>query len=225
VGDDPSTSEHGEHVAEPLRLVHIVRGEDDRETLGAQPVDQLPDGDPRLRIEAGRGLVEEEEARAVHDRAGKHQPPLVAARQGVRLLARVRAQLEALEELPDALTQGARPRPEVFRGDQEVLLDGEVAVEGVLLGADADEALGARQVLARIGLLEEDLPRVGGQEAVQHAQGRGLAGAVRAEQAVDLSRSADEIHAIHDLPAAQVLYEGSRFEHWCHAVHCTGALG
>ena len=94
-----------------------------REPVRPQPVDELPHGDARLRIEAGRGLVEEEQARAVHDRARDHQAPPVPAGERLRPLARVRAQLEAVEELVDPGAEADRARPEVLGGDQQVLLD------------------------------------------------------------------------------------------------------
>src|SRR5215218_3747689 len=62
-----------------LGLVHVVRGDEDGD-LGALPqvVQVVPDGGPGLRVQADRGLVEEEHLRGVHQTAGDLQPALHA---------------------------------------------------------------------------------------------------------------------------------------------------
>src|SRR6185312_223626 len=48
-------------VAEPFGLIHIVSGEDDRSTLGAELFDEVPELSACLRVESGRGLIEEQQ--------------------------------------------------------------------------------------------------------------------------------------------------------------------
>jgi hypothetical protein len=87
--DHAAMCQDGQRVAQALRLVHVVRGQDDPQSLGPQAVDEIPHPHARLRVEAGGRLVEEEQARPVHERAGDHQPPPVAAGESLRLLTRV----------------------------------------------------------------------------------------------------------------------------------------
>ena len=113
VGDHAAAGQHGEHVAQPLRLVHVVRGEDHAEPVGAEPLDELPHGHARLGIEPGGGLVQEEQSRPVDDRARDHEPSTEAARQDLGLGVGVCAEGEAVDQLVDALAQVLGPRPEV----------------------------------------------------------------------------------------------------------------
>ncbi len=70
---------HQERVRESLGFVHVVRGEDHPEPLGAELRDELPHLHARCRIEARRRFVEEEDARTVDDAPRDEEPPQVAA--------------------------------------------------------------------------------------------------------------------------------------------------
>ena len=57
-------------VAQPLRLVHVVGGQQQRLAGGLQRLRLAPDQHPRLRIEAGGRLVEDDESgSAISERA------------------------------------------------------------------------------------------------------------------------------------------------------------
>src|SRR3712207_7365490 len=56
-----SVGEDGEAIRELLRLVEVVRREQDRLAEAAQRANELPGRAARGRVEAGRGLVEEEQ--------------------------------------------------------------------------------------------------------------------------------------------------------------------
>ena len=55
----------GQAVAELVRLLHVVRRHHDRAPLRVQLAQDVPQREPRLRIEADRRLVEEDHARLV----------------------------------------------------------------------------------------------------------------------------------------------------------------
>ncbi len=79
----------------------------------------------------------------------------------------------------------------------EVLLGGEVFVEGEALGHVADAGLDAVLVPDDVEAVHPALAGGGQQEAVQHADGGGLAGAVRPQEAEDFTlghRKADAVH-------------------------------
>jgi hypothetical protein len=46
-------------VAEPLRLLHVMGGQDDRSSRLPEMLDQVPELTTRLRIESGGRFVEE----------------------------------------------------------------------------------------------------------------------------------------------------------------------
>ena len=65
-------------IAEFFRLFQIVRGHNDGHARGFEAAQQIPDVASGLRVQAGRGLVKEEDLRVTHQCAGKIQPPLFA---------------------------------------------------------------------------------------------------------------------------------------------------
>ncbi len=50
-----------------LRLIHIMGGDEEREPFCREQVDLLPEIAPRLRIDAGRGLIQEQELWLVNE--------------------------------------------------------------------------------------------------------------------------------------------------------------
>ena len=74
-------------VAQLVGFVHVVRRDEHRQVaLRLDPLQHLPHGDARDRIEAGRRLVEEEDARLVHQAARDLDAPPHAAREVLHLL-------------------------------------------------------------------------------------------------------------------------------------------
>ena len=64
------------HEAQPIaagRLVHVGRADHHRHALGQQADDQLPEVLARDRVDAGGRLVEQQQARAMDQRAGQPQ--------------------------------------------------------------------------------------------------------------------------------------------------------
>ena len=82
----------------------------------------LPDDVPRLRIEAGRRLVQENEIGVVDERARERQPALHAARQ--RLDARIARAPEAgeLEQPRNAGADFRVGQAEIAAVDEQILL-------------------------------------------------------------------------------------------------------
>ncbi len=68
----------GDPVAEPLGLVHVVRRQDRGPPPGAEVEDHVPELPPRLRVEPGRGLVEEQQLGVAHQ-GHRHGKPLLLA--------------------------------------------------------------------------------------------------------------------------------------------------
>ena len=68
-------------LAAALGLVHVVGGDQERDPLRGQREQQVPQLAARDRIDAGGRLVEEDDARLVHQRGAQRQPLLPAARQ------------------------------------------------------------------------------------------------------------------------------------------------
>ena len=94
-GDDLAVVHDGDAVAERVRLVQVVRGDEDGHALGAQPAHLVPHVRAALRVEAGGRLVEEDHLGLVDDAERDVDPAPLAARVGLALAVGVLGELEA----------------------------------------------------------------------------------------------------------------------------------
>ena len=100
--EDLAVVDDGEAVAERVGLFHVVGGEDDGDAFAAEGLDGVPHGDAALRIEAGAGLVEEEDLGAMGDGAGDLQALREAAAERLRIGGGAVAEAKLLEQLRGA---------------------------------------------------------------------------------------------------------------------------
>ena len=96
-------------VGEPLGLVHVVRGEHDRDAVVAQLLEQLPDGAADAGVEAGGGLVDEHQLGAADQRHRQAEPLLLAAGEPAVRRAAAVAEAEPLDQQPDVERVGVQP--------------------------------------------------------------------------------------------------------------------
>ena len=162
------------------------------------------------RIEPAERLVEDQEPRAADERRAELQLLLHALRQRLHLLVGPFRELDAREQLL-RLALRSRPReplerPPVFYN----LADLRPLVQPALLGEVGDPlpVLGADRLP-----LEADRPRIGLQDIGDHADQRGLAGPVRAEQREDLPGADLERDPIHDRASVVALQDFVDLEH------------
>jgi hypothetical protein len=182
-------------VAEPVGFLHVVRDQQDRLPGLVQLAHDLVQSDPALRVEPGRRLVEEQHGRAVHDRARDHQPLRHPAGECIDRLARDVREREPLEQRLGLHGGIGGAHPEVAAVEEKVLADAEAAVEGVVLGDDADELACERGPRDDVGARHPRTPLAGEHPGRQHSCRRGLAGPVGPEQAEDLAAPDGEIEA------------------------------
>src|SRR6266550_974146 len=98
-GDDPTLVDDRDPITE-LRLVHVVRGHEERYALAApQLVQVVPDVLPRLRVESEGRLVEEQDLGVVEHPAGDLEPTLHPARERADERVRSIRQLDDVEQL------------------------------------------------------------------------------------------------------------------------------
>src|SRR6185437_1753132 len=105
---DAPAVDDGDVAAAGLRLLEIMRRQDDG---GAAPVD-LPEEAPHraadLDVHPGRGLIEDEEPWLVHEGPGDHQAALHAAREAAGSLVALVPELQLLQ-VPLRAPPGLRP--------------------------------------------------------------------------------------------------------------------
>src|SRR5262245_30434328 len=61
LGDDPALVEDRDPIGEMIRLVQVLRGEEDRDAARGETADDLPYVAAGARVEAGGRLVEEDQ--------------------------------------------------------------------------------------------------------------------------------------------------------------------
>jgi hypothetical protein len=92
---------------------------------------------PAVGIEAGCGLIEDQQLRVVDERPRKKEPPLHSAREVPDLHSCFSLELDKPEQVLRRERGSSLRDVEVPRIDDEVLEDREVGVEVVILGHDA----------------------------------------------------------------------------------------
>ncbi len=136
-----------------------------------------------LGIDAGGGLVEQQELGLVQHGGGQRELLFPAARQRAGELPLPRREAELLERAVDPFAASVEPMDS--RRELEVFADGEVPVETEMLrhvaGLALDRFALAHQVVAEAAATAA----IGRQQAADHAQCGRLARAVRTEEAAD----------------------------------------
>ena len=197
--DRPAVAEHRDAVADRQHVVEEMRDEHDAAPGLAQPAQQREQPlDLGRRQRRGR-LVQDDDARAGEQHARELDQLLQAERQRAHPRARIDVDAEALQMLGRA----AAHRPPVdqaepvdrLHAEMDVLRHRQLAHDGKLLmhHADAGRARIARRAKADRPAVEAHLALILGVHAGDDLHQRGLAGAVLADQPVDLARRQREI--------------------------------
>lgn len=97
-GDQCAVVEHRDAVGEPAGFLQTLGGEKDRDSALCQVPDDLPNGAAAAHVQAGGGLIQEDDARVPDQRHGQIQPALQAAGLGGGGLVGVLDQIELLHK-------------------------------------------------------------------------------------------------------------------------------
>ena len=89
-----------------LGLVHVMGGDQHGDALGGELVDLVPELAPRLGIDAGGRLVEQQQLRLRQDAGAERQPLLPAARQFAGKLVGAAVEPEPVDGLLGAAWRG-----------------------------------------------------------------------------------------------------------------------
>ena len=195
-------------LGEPVGLLEVVRREEDRQALGlGEPLDLDPHRRARLGVESCRRLVEEQHLRLVDETERDVESPLHPAGVAARLPVGGVAQPDELEQLVDARVQRLAGHPVDPALQEEVLAAGRLPVDAGVLRDVAEHAAHARGMRDDVLAADERAARVGLRQRRQHADGRRLPGAVRAEQPEHLALAHRERHAVERLHGLVALVE------------------
>ena len=196
-GDDLAVVDDDDAVAQMVGLVEVVRGEEDG---GAAPVAQVGDVGPQvragLRVQPGGRLVEEHQARLVDEAHGDVEPSPLPAGHRLRLPVPQAVQLQLVEQL-------LAPPPSVDRGHpvehpvvHHLVAGPRGAAGGTALRHVADAPAHLLRLADHVVAGHRRGARGRPQQGREHPQRRGLAGAVRAEEADHLALGHVEVDAV-----------------------------
>src|SRR5881398_3683768 len=125
-------------VREDLRLVEVVRRQEDGRAFPRELPHHVPDGAPTERIEADRRLVQEQDLRVRHHRHRDDQPLAEAAGQVGRELVAVLPESEVLHDFLGPFA-GLRPRLAADQAEvEDVIVGGEEHLRPGFLRHDRD---------------------------------------------------------------------------------------
>ena len=170
----------------------------------AQAVDQLVHLARCDRIEPGGRLVEEDDRRIVEQRARERDALAEALREAAAGIVGPAGEVDRRQRLPDPRLRLCEL---VQSGEElEVLGDGETQVEAGVLGHHRD-SLADLDAVRRVERQPRDTGRArgGGDQGGEHAHGRRLAGAVRAEEAEHLAGADAEGDVVDREPLTEPL--------------------
>ncbi len=187
--DELALADDADPIGHLFGLFDIVRGEDDGDAVLAQPAHHLPHVAPQLDIDAGAGLIEEEDFRLVAERLRDHDAALHAAGKfhdlGVALFPQ-RKIAQHFFDVGRVRLEAEQPTAEVHGVDHAL-----ERVRVQLLRHEAD-------LFARLFIIGDDVIAVGDDRACRevhdpagHVDERRLAGAVRTQKREDF--------ALHDV--------------------------
>ncbi len=207
LGDDAAVVDHGDAVGELVGLFEVLRRQQHGRAAGHEEADDLPDLAPAAGVEAGRRLVEEEEVRRAEEARGDVEPPPHAAGERLDLAPGGLGEVEGDEQVGSPPLR-VRPREAEQAGQQhEVLHPRQVLVHGGKLPGQADPAAHGVRLAGEVVAEDDGAPGVGPEEGGKQANGRGLAGAVGPEEAVDGPGPDAEVETVYGPGGAEGLDE------------------
>src|SRR5580704_12871256 len=187
-------------IGERLRLLEVVRRQQDRLAQRPQRAHRLPGRASRLRVKAGRGLVEKDQLRVTDERQREVQSPQLSAGQPAAALVGLLLQPGERKHLLDIARVGVEARPVAQR-----LARGDVAVDAPRLQHDPDPLAQLDRAVRGVVAEYRDIAARARAVTLENLHGRRLAGPVGTEQAEHLTAANGDVDAAHRLVVAVAL--------------------
>ncbi len=216
--DDAAVLHHRHAVGDAEHFLEAVGDVDDADALGAESRDDAVQALGIGGREHRRRLVEDDDADLLRQGLGDLDHLLVGDREVADRTARVDGKAQAPEQFPGAAVQ-RRPGDDARQLAQEdVLGDRQVGRQGGLLVDHRDAMRGGdpRVVGRDRRAVDEDRAAVGRDLARQHPHQRRLAGAVLAEERVDLAGLEIEVDPLQRAHAAERPRDVLQFDERAH---------
>src|SRR6266542_1013318 len=185
---------------------HVVGGEEHGDRLTPPQLVQVgPDLAAGLLVEPDGGLVQEQHPWGVEQAARDRQASRHPAREGAHLAAAPLTEPDPVQDLVQAGGHGVARDPVQLGVAAQVLLGGEVVVQGGVLEDQADAPPHLGLALDHVEAGHAGAPRARPQQRAQHRDGGRLAGAVGPQEPEGLAGRDAEAHAADGLDLVEPL--------------------
>jgi len=221
VRDAASEVEHGDVLRRFRDQRHVMIDNKDGEALRCDALEQFVQVELFGRVEAGRGLVEQQQRRIGGERAGNLNQALMAVGEARDQFVGTRAEADEGERLHRALGQrGIAALADhgvaaTLGADLDVFERGHRAEQADVLERAAEAGGGAQmwRLVGDVGAVEYDPARSRLVETGEHVQRRGLAGAVGSDQRMHAAAPHRHVDAVDRFQAAEIFREPGDLEH------------
>jgi hypothetical protein len=188
---------HQDHLVTALRLVEIGRAQQHAHALLLHlPVDDGPKLAAGYRVDTHRRLIQQQQARRAHQRAGQPELLLHAARQAAGQAARERGQTGHVHQFPVARAAPGMRHTLQVRIQVQVLLHAQVFIQAKPLRHVTDRGLHLERLRDNIDVQCANLPRVRKQQSRRQPHKCSLAGAVGSDEPGDLARADADVDGL-----------------------------
>ena len=195
-GHQPSRGDDADPVGHPFGHLEYMCGHDHR-AAGAHAIcEQSLDVTRRHSVEAGQRFVEDDQAGVVHERARERDLLAHALGKSFASLVQMRLQPQRNQQaMRRRFGDGGIDTPEA--GDEfKIFQRGQLVVDHRFIRDPCRHLLGGDGIAERVDAEYRDRSGIGLQQASHHPQRRGLAGAVGADQRIELAGANGEIERI-----------------------------
>jgi hypothetical protein len=205
--------EHCEPAGELVRLIQVLRGEQDRDATGREVADNLPHRVATARIQSGGRLVEEDDARVADQGHRQVEPAPHAPRVGGGQLPGCVDQVEAVKQLGCALPAFGSAQVVQVGHQQQILLSSQQVVHRRELAGDADRSAHRVRLPDQVVAGNPRLATIGADERGQDLNHRRLTSTIGAQQREDRSRSHVQVDAVEHHVVAERFTQSPCFNH------------
>lgn len=187
--------------------------------MRAELFQSLPHLVAGLGIKPCGWLIEDQQLRVVDEGTGQNQPTYHATRELSDLILLAMLESHKFQESLRSLLCLLFGDIEIAGEELEVLRHGEVGIQVVLLLADADAGFNGTELLGNREPEDPEIAPCHGGEAVDHADGGGLAGAIGAQDAEALPLKNVEVDAAHCDKLNECLSQILSFNNVVHVIY------
>ena len=153
--------DHRDAIRQPVRLVEVLRGQEQRRPVLHQLGDEIPQVEARARVEAGRRLVHQQHAGPADEARPEVEAPPHAARVRAHQPLRGVGQAQADEGLLGAQLRVLAAQPVQLADHLEVLASRERLVDRGVLSGEAEQPARVLRVLDDVDPVDAGVPGVG----------------------------------------------------------------